>query len=260
MDIDYSELLISSSDLSELGRQEPRQTDLNPNTPLDRLILDEIHAFGTWTDLEIEAFYTDGSGTRSVNDPDNHGIFIRIDRLQLGGLFKSLSPEAVKTGIYFVLGHEAGHCLQYKVLGRDWVNAQKANLIEAHADALAGIWLGRRIGTSSQIPAADIVQVCKTLISDDQSKYPTAFQRARIAEKGLSLEAGSTLLLEQLSLRELIRSTDITDEMRENVLSSFHITKKYLATLPPDEPIFIGPKEVEASMKIKKPAIRRKTN
>lgn len=259
-DDNASELIITSAFLRNEGQVLPRQINLDVTRPLDKLIMDEATAFGQWAGIEFEVFYSDSYGTCYVYDPDNLGVDIRIDRLQLGQLFANQSEQTVKAGLYFAIGHECAHIVQKKCLGASWINKQPDKNVEAHADALAGMWLGRRIGTSSQLPMNDVTNAAGALISQNNSEYPSPFQRALLAQKGLSLEAGNLLLMEQLIIKGLFNhsSTSGSEIACRQIKETFYIIKRFLARLP--ESNAVRKKEAEAVQKIEKLLFRRKEN
>lgn len=184
-----------SDDLLRLGSLESAFRKLGAR-PLQRrnhwdaLVLAEAALLQKWAGVNATLVHRPGRGTAAASC----GL-VTIDRDQLDALFTGFVGEQYKTAIFFALSHEFGHLCQFRHFGIQRTFEKPRMLIEAHADLIAGVWLGFRL-TKGADHAAEVVMRAGLQLKSGNPDYPSDYQRGRLVQEGLGQSALLVSVLE----------------------------------------------------------------
>lgn len=159
------------------GSSPPRPLD--PAADWDSLILAEADLLRKWTGINASLVHvTDGTAACADNT-------LCVDRAELDRFFAKFSPtDKYRTAIFFALAHEFGHLCQFRAWGVEEALKLGSIEVEAHADYLAGIWLGLRLTQGHQRLTEDVFEAGMQLKSQ-RDDYPTAYQRGRLLQDAM---------------------------------------------------------------------------
>ncbi len=162
----------------------PIRGPLDVNGPWDRMVMDEAGSLSVWTGTAPELLHS----PRGTAAASNGKILINREQLEsLFGVFGDFTSEKYKTAIFFALAHEFGHLCQYKHLGvNETLVTRPRLLVEAHADLLSGIWLGKRLGDGAT-HAPDDILAATLRFKERTADYPTAYQRGCLVNEGVGM-------------------------------------------------------------------------
>jgi len=201
---------------------------LNCSDEWDAVVMAEAQLLSRWTGTTPQLYHTD-RGTAA--DPSGN---ILIKRAQLESLFGSFTGEKYKTAIFFALAHEFGHLCQFKHFGVKVTLDRPRVQIEAHADMLAGAWLGLRLAQGQQRFSPDVVEAGLQLKSSTAA-YPTPYQRSRLVQNAMGLSVMLAHIAEPqvqdgsyTKLEAGLKRTDVED--------LFEIASRQLGEIPPTAP------------------------
>jgi hypothetical protein len=155
--------------------------ELDKADPWDSVVLAEADHLRRWTEILASLMHV-ADGTAACADNT-----VCVDRVQLDRLFcKFGASEKYKTAIFFALAHEFGHLCQFRCWGVDAALAMPSIEAEAHADYLAGIWLGLRLTQGHQRLSEDVFDAGIQLKANTVG-YPTPYQRGRLVQDAMGL-------------------------------------------------------------------------
>lgn len=200
-------------------------TDLDPKEELDRVLLEELRLMNKWAGLNCRLVYCTKEGTAAYQ-----GGLIGVNKAQLKTLWGSLSTDAFRTAVFLALAHEAGHQTQFKRFGYDEVLRRKRREVEAHADVLAGVWMGLRLA-GGRVFLPDDVRDAAMKLTGSSGDYPSANQRAELFLKGMSMAA---LIVTTEDRNRIATSETLTYSMSEGDVNQLLTIAKTLLQRTPD--------------------------
>jgi hypothetical protein len=202
---------------------------LDATDPWDKLVLDEAGLLMGWTGVKARLVRSsDGTAAGADNT-------VYVDRAELDHFFgKFGASEKYKTAIFFALAHEFGHLCQFRCWGVDAAFAMASIEAEAHADYLAGIWLGLRLTQGHQRLSEDVFEAGIQLKANTID-YPSSYQRGRLVQDAM----GQAVLLVHI-IEPQIPGTENYDKLEvalsdTDVRDLFETAKSRLEELPKDD-------------------------
>jgi len=199
-------------------RIHQKAIDLDPYTLKDKAILDELAMLNKWSGLSSRVVY-------GKNGTAAHGNgYITLNQAELKHLFRSLGAEAFRTAVFLALAHEAAHQTQFLIFGFNETMAKNRREVEAHADFLAGVWLGVCLA-EGKLRLPDDVRNAAMQLTGMSADYPTANQRAALFLKGMS-QAGMIVTTEERARIEAGTLKDVLTE--QDVQDTLEIAKQTL--------------------------------
>lgn len=162
------------------GATSGARRPLSDQDKWDAMVIAEAKCLEAWAGLTCSLVHA-SDGTAACED---NTIF--VDRKQIQTLFAGFTGARLRTAIFFVLAHEFGHLLQFKVLGPTETFNRPSVLVEGHADYLSGIWLGLRLVDGDLHDTADLLAIGLAL-KGTSAEYPTPNQRGLLVQAGMGL-------------------------------------------------------------------------
>ena len=161
---------------------------LDPTDAWDQLVEGEALLLQRWSGVQARVVRS------STQTCAAHPGVIGVCRKQLDGLFGGFQGDEYKTAIFFALAHEFGHLSQFKVFGPTGARNRPPREIEAHADILAGVWLGLRLA-QGQPHGWDAIMNAALQFKIGSANYPSPYQRGVLVNEGRG-QADSLIMLE----------------------------------------------------------------